>query len=121
MRTRHLFQAYDGDELVHIDSLDDKNKTLLCPHCRNGVVARQGEKNIWHFAHKTETCMKSFPILDDGKNEQLDSYEMITAEFEVPEDPTWFMCVKCRQKKRKEKGIKYAEKEYICRNCYGLM
>ena len=121
MRTRQLFQAIDGDKLVHIDSLDDKSRTLVCPHCRNSVIARQGEKNIWHFAHKTESCMESFPAIDDGRNKRLDSYEMKKIELEVPEDSTWFLCIKCKQKERKEKGISYSDKEYICKNCYGLM
>lgn len=35
---------------------DKKSETYTCVGCGGEMVARQGEKNAWHFAHKKEEC-----------------------------------------------------------------
>lgn len=35
-----------------------------CPSCRQGVIARQGEKTVWHFAHDPNTNSKPDQVCD---------------------------------------------------------
>lgn len=48
----------DG-EIIHITMLDEKQRGLncgcVCPECGQPLVARMGEINTWHFAHKSES------------------------------------------------------------------
>lgn len=121
MSERKLFQAISDGNIVHIDKSVEKKGLFLCPHCKQEVIPKCGEKNVWHFAHKGETCLESKGVLDDGLNKEItiDATKSLS-EIEVPEDPTYFMCMKCHKKERKELGIKYSEKEYICRSCFNL-
>lgn len=121
MKQRKLFHALSKDELVHIDSLKDKKRELLCPNCKKKVIAKQGSEKIWHFAHKEATCGHTTGEVDDGKNEQLAQFVTKTLDtIEVPEDPINFMCCKCYKKERKELGIRWDEKEFICKDCFNL-
>ena len=59
MRSRKLFYAKDcNGELVYIDKLktEDKDKDYFCPKCSSKVLAKQGDKKIWHFSHIDKEC-----------------------------------------------------------------
>lgn len=58
--------AYDmNNNMIMIKTRDYDNKNLYqnchCPICNEILVAKMGEKNLWHFAHsKNSNCKNSF-------------------------------------------------------------
>lgn len=52
----------DGNGISINDVLkNSSNKTFLCPCCNEPVIARQGTKNKWQFAHKSKKeCIGGF-------------------------------------------------------------
>lgn len=58
--------AYDmNNNIIMIKTRDYDNKNLYqnchCPICNEILVAKMGEKNLWHFAHsKNSNCENSF-------------------------------------------------------------
>ena len=45
-------------KLIHISNLSEIERgskcECVCPQCGKNLIARMGEKNIWHFAHEAE-------------------------------------------------------------------
>ncbi|GAB1257719.1 hypothetical protein NBRC116494_22210 [Aurantivibrio plasticivorans] len=43
---------HDTGRMLHIADADrGKQCNCICPDCKNPLIARQGEKVVWHFAH----------------------------------------------------------------------
>ncbi len=48
-----------NDQLVHIDSVArGRNCQCTCPNCGEELIAKQGAKKIWHFAHAVDSNCK---------------------------------------------------------------
>lgn len=130
MKDRKLFQAKDSNGYLHyIDNLDKKkirtDKTeFFCPHCRQGVMPRMGEKRVWHFAHIDKPCDKLTSQSDpeaDGNKKTKDIWSFTTkykvgSDFKI--DPDSYQCEFCKKIKSKKYGIKWSEKIYLCKECY---
>lgn len=43
------------ENVVYIGSRLSKQETYLCPHCKEEVIARKGQVNAHHFAHKPQS------------------------------------------------------------------
>ncbi|MCI7797333.1 MAG: hypothetical protein MR520_01960 [Mollicutes bacterium] len=47
----------DG-KIIHISNLKESERGYkcgcICPQCSKQLIARMGEKNVWHFAHETD-------------------------------------------------------------------
>lgn len=52
--------AIDKNNIRIMASDAEKGKIYSCPLCKGEVTLRQGEKNIWHFAHKANECRDSW-------------------------------------------------------------
>ena len=54
---KNPFAVNENNEIVYIKEDDRENKELYrncyCPKCREKLIPRMGEKNRWHFAHKS--------------------------------------------------------------------
>lgn len=54
---KNPFAVNENNEMVYIKEDDRDNKELYrncyCPKCREKLIPRMGEKNRWHFAHKS--------------------------------------------------------------------
>ena len=54
---KNPFAVNENNEIVYIKDDDIENKELYrncyCPKCREKLIPRMGEKNRWHFAHKS--------------------------------------------------------------------
>ena len=121
MKKRKLFQAIIDNKIVAIEKVDkENNKKYLCPHCKKEVIPKLGEKNVWHFAHKDKSCDYMNSV--DEENSELKNFiTKTTSKIEVPEDPNYFLCFKCRKKFPKENAIKWEEKKYLCKNCFRML
>ncbi len=57
-RQLNLVYALQDEELVHVSQVErGLGCNCICPHCKNRLIARKGNKVIHHFAHcDTEMC-----------------------------------------------------------------
>lgn len=85
-------------ELVDVSEVDrGRSCDCICPSCKTTLIARQGDKNEWHFAHDSkvaltktiEACKYSFwvsvvlmakQIIKDAKTVTLPSLTMYTVD-----------------------------------------
>lgn len=117
-RYRRLFYAIDGTgEKYHIDHLKTKKETLLCPHCRTPVIAKQGEEKIWHFAHVGELCSALKKIDADKEDEKLFRFQTEEAGKIEVGDSTTYLCPHCKKVGNKVFAVKL-DSGYICKECY---
>jgi predicted RNA-binding Zn-ribbon protein involved in translation (DUF1610 family) len=127
MKKRQLFVALDKDgRKVLVDDIDKQSTDkFCCPYCKREVIPKQGEKNVWHFAHKEEVCeylnIKSSDGLADAKLDFSSSPTRSMEGIELGSDSTQFLCVKCKKRFAKAGGIKWQGNEYVCRECFGGM
>ncbi len=124
MKKRKLFTALDSTEnKVLVDSVDKESRgSYLCPYCKKEVVAKLGEKNVWHFAHKGEICeYLNIKSSDGSSDSKLDFSSVKTVDLDSVDlgmDSRQFLCVKCKKRFSKEHGLKWAGNEYVCRKCF---
>lgn len=131
MGQRKLFYAKTKDNsIVHIDYIEkDVKEDLLCPFCNEKVIPRQGEMNIWHFAHSGDPCSHSYDNLEPDmrrlitENEMLDRFaegkkSFSVSQIEVPQDSKEFQCPLCFEIGSKSYGMKWKGNLYICKECY---
>lgn len=129
MNKRQLFYAKDANGVkINIDDVDktsDSTGKYTCPFCKEEVVAKCGEKNVWHFAHKDKVCsylnIKSGDGLSDGKLEFESESSVDLDSVQIGSDCKDFLCVQCKKKFRKDEGLKWNSTEYVCRDCFGKM
>lgn len=52
-----------NDNIIHISELKKEKKSFDCKYyccsCNEMLIPRLGNKNIWHFAHKSKKCINS--------------------------------------------------------------
>ncbi len=132
MGQRKLFYAMTSDNVVvHIDYVgkDNLKEVLLCPFCSERVTPRQGERNIWHFAHMGEPCSHSYDRLDPDIRKLIEGNEVLEKfidekraftvdQIEVPQDSKEFQCPLCFGIGNKEFGKKWRGNLYICNECF---
>lgn len=52
MKTTAIPFGVKGSNIVSVDQVESGQACgWVCPECKGKLVARKGEKNIWHFAH----------------------------------------------------------------------
>jgi len=60
------FALYENQKVSAEEYNKSDNLDLRCPCCNSEVVAKQGEKNIWHFAHKVKNdCSEWFKPMSE--------------------------------------------------------
>ena len=132
IKNRKLFYAKTTDSaVVHIDYIDtDKlREDLFCPFCNERVIPRQGERNIWHFAHFGEPCSHSYDKLEPEmrkllkENEVLDEFiedkrTIDIGEIQIPNDSKEFQCPFCFKLGAKEAGKRWKNNLYVCNDCF---
>ncbi len=131
MKYRKLFQAKDEEGYLHyIDNLDkeeikEKKKSFSCPHCKQKVMPKMGEKNVWHFAHVDKPCDKlriSSDNLSSDESKKTKNILSFTKKFKAGNDfkinPDSCQCEFCKKIQSKEYSIKWSENIYICKECY---
>lgn len=60
------FALYENQKVSAEEYKKSDNLDLKCPCCNSDVVAKQGEINIWHFAHKVKNdCSEWFKPMSE--------------------------------------------------------
>ena len=131
MKYRKLFQAKDEEGYLHyIDNLDkeeikEKKKSFLCPHCKQKVMPKMGEKNVWHFAHVDKPCDKlriSSDNLSSDESKKTKNILSFTKKFKAGNDfkinPDSCQCEFCKKIQSKKYSINWSKNLYICKECY---
>ncbi|HII71757.1 TPA: hypothetical protein HA265_03305 [Candidatus Woesearchaeota archaeon] len=124
---RRLFIAVDvSGSRYHIDNIDKSIPArFMCPYCSQEVIPKQGEKNIWHFAHKDQVCEHLLKMgIDDGENAKLDfkaQPSISVSDIDIGSSSSKFLCVKCKKTFNKEFGKKWDSTEYICNGCFNSL
>lgn len=127
MKKRQLFTAVDENgEKVLVDDVDKEARgSYLCPYCKREVVAKLGEKNVWHFAHKDEVCEYLNLKGSDGSSDSvLDFSDVASVDLDsvdIGTESRDFLCVQCKKRFNKEHGLKWDGNEYVCRECFQNM
>jgi Competence protein len=73
-KIQHLALDCNGKLLRIEETIERKDETFLCPHCKQEVIGKYGKERRWHFAHKKKEC-------------DYDKYLHSIAEIQIAE---WF-------------------------------
>lgn len=124
MKKRQLFTAMDSlGNKVMIDAIDKESKGIyFCPYCKKEVVAKLGDRKVWHFSHKGEVCeylnLKSSDGSSDSKLDFSGVGSVDIDSIEIGTDSKDFLCVQCKKRFNKDSGHKWKGNEYICKGCF---
>ena len=131
IKKRQLFQAINKNgKTVLIDKIKNteeqtKSNKYFCPYCKHEVIPKTGEKKVWHFAHKDEICeYLNIKKTDKLNNQKLDFSKEKTislSELNIGDDCEDFLCNKCKERFRKEIGIKWDGNTYLCKDCFAKL
>lgn len=127
-KIQHLALDCNGKLLRIEETIERKDETFLCPHCKQEVIGKYGKERRWHFAHKKKEC-------------DYDKYLHSIAEIQIAE---WFnkekeiildmiqydTCIKnkecplyneydCKKEKRTEINLKAYYSECLLERKYG--
>lgn len=75
-----MFLEYGLDhnaEWVHISNAKRGKTTLVCPFCKQQLIARKGDVMTHHFAHAGETCRESEQALILSQIPTIDRWELL--------------------------------------------
>ena len=91
MRKIILVGKKDGKEIHINDAKRGAGCGCVCPSCSAPLIARQGDENIWHFAHSQKTdCDYGETLLHFNSKEILSQHTSIRTE-----ENGWFQYDTC--------------------------
>ena len=124
IKKRQLFIALDADgKKVHVDEVDKESRMgFRCPYCKDSVLPKMGEKNVWHFAHRGAPCgyllLKVPDGSVDGKLDFSGEKKIDLDSVDIGGECEKFLCVKCKKRSNKESGHRWKGNEFICPECF---
>lgn len=74
------FGINEKGEWQHISTVKSGQTELICPYCGGALLARKGQANAHHFAHKFDTCLESGEAVKAATLPTIDKFEMLNAK-----------------------------------------
>lgn len=67
-----------NNELTSIREVSSGKTLLVCPYCKQSLIAKKGKINEHHFAHVAETCAVSIEAVSASSLPTFDKFELLT-------------------------------------------